>query len=190
MLCSCLALAAQLAQREANVNIFFPIWHKTHWYHNSCPTLVNIDRERSVKGRTLKNTKMPVSSRRKQTPMCVIAPSWCCQRPRPEYRPRHNLHHTFTANPNFYLVQLSLGGLSQCGVHRAPKGLNQSIGIHYKKTLLATRIFRFQTSISSQATRTWTHGSPVTRRERKQWMKYPDRSAPNLCNTNIRRQLL
>lgn len=42
----------------------------------------------------------------------------------------------FTANLNFYLVQLSLSGLSQSGVHRAPKGLDQSIGIHYKKNSL------------------------------------------------------
>lgn len=41
----------------------------------------------------------------------------------------------FTANLNFYLVQLSLGGLSQTGVHGAPKGLDQSIGIHYKNSL-------------------------------------------------------
>lgn len=37
-----------------------------------------------------------------------------------------------------------------------------------QKTLFTARIFRFQTSISSQAMRTWMHGSPVTRRERKQ----------------------
>lgn len=29
-----------------------------------------------------------------------------------------------------YLVQLPLGGLSQAGVHRAPEGLDQGVGIH------------------------------------------------------------
>lgn len=35
-----------------------------------------------------------------------------------------------TANLNFYLVQLSLRGLPQIGVHRAPKGLDQRLRIH------------------------------------------------------------
>lgn len=42
----------------------------------------------------------------------------------------------FPAKRNFHLVQLSLGGLSQAGVHSAPQGLDQSVGIHCENSLL------------------------------------------------------
>lgn len=40
-----------------------------------------------------------------------------------------------TASRNFYLVQLSLRGLPQVGVHRPPKGLDQRIGIHNENSV-------------------------------------------------------
>lgn len=41
------------------------------------------------------------------------------------------------------------------------------------KTLFTARILKFQRSTNSQALRTWTHSSPVTRRERKRWNEVP-----------------
>lgn len=40
-----------------------------------------------------------------------------------------------TAYLNFYLVQLSLRGLPQIGVHRPPKGLDQTLGIHCENSV-------------------------------------------------------
>lgn len=118
---------------------------------------------------------------------------WTAQA-RAQPSPRHNCHHHYITLPytlyyplNFYLVQLSLCSLPQVGVHCPPKGLDQRLWIHCKDSVWA-RIWIFQRTLNSHSLRTWTHSSPVTRRERKQWMEYPDRSAPDLCNTNIRLQ--
>lgn len=94
----------------------------------------------------------------------LVHPSWCCE-PRPAMRPRAPL---LPSKPtDFYLVQLPLRGLPQIGVHCAPKGHDQGIRIHNENSVYSENFF--QRSVNSQSLRTWTHSSPVTRRERKQW---------------------
>lgn len=90
------------------------------------------------------------------------------------------------AKSQLYLAQLLLRRFPQVGVNRTPEGIDQRIGIHGEHSDFL--FLKFQRSINSQAH--CAHGRTALRLPGAKGsgeMKYPDRTAPNLCNANIRR---